>query len=78
MALVQVGIIALRAPDGTFLPATPIYRDLPVNERGRTEQEEKATQEISKIFAQKFKEYIDGCRKTKKEEGGHETETDPV
>ena len=36
MALVKVGIIALRAPDGSFLPATPIYKDLPVNERGRT------------------------------------------
>ena len=43
MALVQVGIIALRAPDGSFLPSTPIYKDLPVNERGRTAQEEKAT-----------------------------------
>ena len=63
MALVQVGIIALRSPDGEFLPATPIYKDLPVNERGRTVQEEKATEEISRLLAQKFKEYIDGCRK---------------
>lgn len=61
MAMVQVGIIALRAPDGSFLPATPIYKDLPVNERGRTEQEEKATTEISKRLAGKFKEYMDGC-----------------
>lgn len=63
MALVQVGIIALRSPDGDFLPATPIYKDLPVNERGRTVQEEKATEEISRLLAKKFKEYIDGCRK---------------
>lgn len=63
MALVQVGIIALRSPDGDFLPATPIYKDLPVNERGRTAQEERATEEISRLLAQKFKEYIDGCRK---------------
>ena len=63
MALVQVGIIALRSPDGDFLPATPIYKDLPVNERGRTVQEEKATEEISRLLAEKFKEYIDGCRK---------------
>lgn len=63
MALVKVGIIALRSPDGNFLPATPIYKELPVNERGRTAQEEKATEEISSILAQKFKEYIDGCRK---------------
>lgn len=62
MALVKVGIIALRSPDGNFLPATPIYKELPVNERGRTEQEEKATDEISKLLAGKFKEYMDGCR----------------
>lgn len=62
MALVKVGIIALRSPDGKFLPATPIYKEFPVNERGRTEQEEKATDEISKLLAVKFKEYIDGCR----------------
>ena len=67
MAMVQVGIIALRAPDGSFLPATPIYKDLPVNERGRTEQEEKATTEISRLLARKFKEYMDGCRAAGKE-----------
>lgn len=69
MALVKVGIIALRSPDGKFLPATPIYKDLPVNERGRTEQEEKATDEISKLLAGKFKEYIDGCRAAETERG---------
>ena len=63
MALVQVGIIALRSPDGDFLPATPIYKDLAVNGRGRTTREEKATEEISRLLAEKFKEYIDGCRK---------------
>ncbi len=61
MALVQVGFMALRSPDGNFLPATPIYKELPVNARGRTTREEKATDEISKILAAKFKEYIDGC-----------------
>ena len=67
MAMVQVGIVALRAPDGSFLPAAPIYKELPVNERGRTEQEEKATTEISKRLAGKFKEYMDGCRVAGKE-----------
>lgn len=62
MALVQVGIMALRSPNGDFLPATPIYKKLPVNERGRTAQEEKATAEISSLLAGKFKQYIDGCR----------------
>jgi len=62
MALVKVGIVALRAPDGSFLPAEPIYKELPVNERGRTVQEEKSTEEISKLLAGKFKAYIDGCK----------------
>ena len=69
MAMVQVGIVAIRAPDGSFLPATPIYKDLPVNERGRTEQEEKATSEISKLLAGKFKAYMDGCCAPDKEQG---------
>lgn len=67
MALVKVGIIALRSPDGEFLPATPIYKELTVNERGRTGLEETETSEISKILAMKYKEYIDGCRKAENE-----------
>lgn len=63
MALVKVGLIALRSPDGEFLPATPIYKEIPVNERGRTELEEAAVSEISRILAMKYKEYIEGCRK---------------
>ncbi|MDN0033281.1 hypothetical protein QVN85_10235 [Oscillibacter valericigenes] len=66
MALVQVGIMALRSPDGNFLPATPIYKELPVNERGRTAQEEKTTTDISKLLASKYKDYIDGCRAARK------------
>lgn len=62
MALVQVGIVALRSPDGKFLPATPIYKELPVNERGHTDQEEKCNDEIAKVLARKYKAYLDGCR----------------
>lgn len=29
MAKIEVGRMALRAPDGTFLPSQPIYRDVP-------------------------------------------------
>ncbi|MBR2024593.1 MAG: hypothetical protein IKA02_02150 [Clostridia bacterium] len=28
MAKIEVGRMALRAPDGTFLPSQPIYRDV--------------------------------------------------
>lgn len=62
MPFVQVGMIALRSPDGAFLPGTPIYKDVPTNERGRTLREEEALTDITKLFAQKFKAYKDGCR----------------
>lgn len=29
MAKIEVGRMALRAPDGSFLPSQPIYRDVP-------------------------------------------------
>ena len=29
MAKIEVGRMALRAPDGSFLPSVPIYRDIP-------------------------------------------------
>ncbi len=32
MAKIEVGRMALRAPDGTFLPSQPIYRDVPDEE----------------------------------------------
>lgn len=62
--MVQVGFMALRGPDGEFLPEhTPIYRDVPVNERGRTAQQERNTEELSKFLAAKFKAYKDDCRR---------------
>ena len=29
MAKIEVGRMALRAPDGSFLPSVPIYKDIP-------------------------------------------------
>lgn len=50
-----------------------------MNERGRTAQEEKATAEISRILAAKFKAYMDGCQGSKEsEEGEKENDKDPV
>ena len=52
---IQVGVISARAPDGSFLPAQPIYTR-------RTTELEKAEVEslrpVAKIFAEKFAQYM--------------------
>lgn len=62
MPFVQVGIMALRSPTGEFMPATPIYKEVErVTPDGLTPQEGKNITEISKVLAEKFKQYKDGC-----------------
>ena len=64
---VQVGVTALRAPDGSFLPSVPLYIKAPeedVNPKtGRYEGEEAAIKDIASVFADKFKQYADGIKK---------------
>lgn len=63
--LVQIGQTALRAPDGSFLPAQPLYI---VVEAAPNEPEDKpfsAAEEtmltdVSGIFAKKFAQYVKG------------------
>jgi hypothetical protein len=63
MPFVQVGITALRAPDGTFLPSTPIYAEVPeVSPEGLTPTENDTIDDIAQIFAEKFKQYINGTK----------------
>lgn len=63
MPLVQIGIQALRAPDGTFLPSTPIYAEVPeVTSEGLTPTEDEMISDIAKIFAKKFKQYKDSMK----------------
>lgn len=64
MAYIKVGVMAVRAPDGSFLPATPIYKEVPdksISKSGTTPQEDATIDDISKILAQKFREYKEGC-----------------
>lgn len=66
MALKQVGTMALRGPDGKFLPSVPLYADIPdkdIQPSGLTKLEEKNCDEIMDMLAGKFKQYMDGCRK---------------
>lgn len=58
MPFVQVGITAARAPDGSFLPSVPIYAEVPeVTKEGLAPAEDKALDDISRIFAEKFRQY---------------------
>lgn len=58
MPFVQIGITALRAPDGSFLPSTPIYAEVPeVTAEGLAPQEDKAIDSLALLLAEKFKQY---------------------
>lgn len=61
----QIGVTALRDPKtGDFLPAVPLYIKVSSDEinpkTGMTQAEELALDDVSKVFAAKMKQYIDG------------------
>jgi len=64
---VQIGITALRAPDGAFLPSVPLYIKVPDcdigKDTGLSHGERGLCTDIADIFADKFAAYINGCRK---------------
>lgn len=73
--MIQIGVAALRSPLGEFLPSIPLYiKEEDAVERnpttGRTVQEDLVLTDVAKVFADKFKQYIDenriGAGKTKK------------
>ena len=63
--LVQIGQTALRAPDGSFLPAQPLYiiveaaPDEP-QDKPFSAGEERLLTDVSGIFAKKFAQYVQG------------------
>lgn len=63
-ALVQVGVMGLRAPDGSFVKTVKLYEIVPNSDinpqTGMTKGEEAVCGDIGKIMAEKFKKYIDG------------------
>ena len=58
-AFIQVGVTALRGPDGKFLPAVPIYIEA---DQQAEEAEEKLIGDIGRLFAARMRAYVDGCR----------------
>ncbi len=57
---IQVGVTAMRGPDGKFLPAVPLYIKA---EDGAEEAEEELIHDFAHLLALRMKEYIDGCKK---------------
>jgi len=52
---IQIGVMAARAPDGSFLDSVPIYtRRTPQAEAA----EEAALRPVAQIFAEKFAQYL--------------------
>ena len=52
---IQIGVMAARTPDGSFLESVPIYtRRTPQAEAA----EEAALRPVAKIFAEKFAQYL--------------------
>lgn len=66
--LVQIGVTALRGPDGKPLPSVPMYIIVPgeaVNrDSGMTDAEEALCTDIAGIMAGKFAQYVEGVKAT--------------
>lgn len=57
---IQVGVTAMRAPDGSFLPAVPLYiRATPT----AIAEEKKLTQDIGHLLALRMKHYQEEAAK---------------
>lgn len=61
---IQVGVTALRSPDGSFLPSVPLYIKATPEAKAA---EEALIQDIAGVLAQKMKQYMDETRKIKSE-----------
>lgn len=61
MAKVMVGVIAHRREDGTFLPAQPIYREIP--EFPEDSYEHYPFERIVDYFAEKYLAHLRALRK---------------
>lgn len=62
----QVGVIGIRDPDGNITENRPIYIKVGEKEiNPKTNMhitEEKAVEDIARALAEKFKQYVDGCK----------------
>ena len=56
---IQVGVTAMRGPDGSFLPAVPLY--IRADDSAKT-GEARLTEDIGRLLAARMKAYVDGNR----------------
>lgn len=62
---VQIGVTALRSPDGSFLPSVPLYVKVPaedVSPGGEYIGSEPVLQDVAEVFADKYRQYIKAQR----------------
>lgn len=66
-ALVEVGVMGLRAPDGSITENVKLFRIVSTKDvnpkTGMTRGEEQACEDIGAVLAEKFGQYIRGSRK---------------
>lgn len=66
-ALVEVGVMGLRAPDGSITENVKLFRIVSTKDvnpkTGMTQGEETACTDIAAVLAEKFGQYIQGSRK---------------
>lgn len=66
-ALVEVGVMGLRAPDGSYTENVKLFRIVSTQDvnpkSGMTKGEETACTDIAAVFAEKFGQYIRDSRK---------------
>ncbi|MBQ7887314.1 MAG: hypothetical protein IJ313_10530 [Clostridia bacterium] len=55
----QVGVTAMRGPDGKFLPAVPLYIEADTQ---AVASEEALIGDIGRLFAARMKAYVEGCK----------------
>lgn len=56
---IQVGVTAMRGPDGSFLPAVPLY--IRADDSAKA-GEARLTEDIGRLLAARMKAYVDGNR----------------
>lgn len=66
-ALVEVGVMGLRAPDGSYTENVKLFRIVSTRDinpkTNMTRGEEKTCEDIASVLAEKFGQYIAGTRK---------------
>ena len=62
---VQIGVTAMRSPDGTFLPSVPLYVKVPAEDGtpcGEHAGDNPEIQDVSGVFANKYRQYVEAQR----------------